>query len=155
MSINPESLVDSPTALTSTNTGPRARINPACNSSPTVTSIGTDSPVRGDLSSAPKPSITLPSAGINSPLRISITSPILINSKEIISCFSVTLLCLVGWGVLDNNIESGVGWNEKFWISVDLVNLIDGFNTLRAVFGILSRPTFIKSLAFSKALLSR
>ena len=71
----PESLVSSPTAVTSTNIGPLERIKPALISSPTETSTGAASPVNGALSKAPKPSIILPSAGINSPLLTSIMSP--------------------------------------------------------------------------------
>ena len=57
MSINPDNLLSSPTAVTSIVTGPRDSVNPACNSSPFATSTGTDSPVRGARLTEPEPEI--------------------------------------------------------------------------------------------------
>ena len=139
-SINPERRVSSPTAVTSMVTGPRERVRPACNSSPTATSTGTDSPVRGALLTEPAPEIMFPSAGINSPLLISIWSPRITNPIGISSTASVFM-------------ATGVIKLEDDTTSIEVIEKLPKpfFGTLLAVRGKRSSPPCIASLAFTRA----
>ena len=121
-------------------TGPRESVSPACNSSPTAMSTGTDSPVRGALLTEPVPEITLPSAGINSPLLISRWSPLITNPIGISSILSVFE-------------ASGAIKLEDETTSIELIAklLMFFFGTLLAVRGRRSRPPCIASLAFTRA----
>ena len=132
--------MSSPTAVTSIVTGPLDKVNPACSSSPSLTSTGTDSPVRGALFTDPIPDMISPSAGINSPLLISMWSPFMTNPTGI----SSTSEFLGATGASDIGLEE---------IEIeDIENLSNFFfGTLLAVLGNLSKPPCIAFLALIKA----